>query len=125
MIDVCILGTGGMMPLPDRHLSSCMVRNEGRIALIDAGEGTKWQRSVMVGLYMTSTSFTDPPPCGSRDGTAWYFGDDGSQGRKDPITIVGPEHSLEVIQCLCIVMPLAFRVNVLELPDVSEIRGKS
>ena len=29
MLDVCLLGTGGMMPLPYRWLTSCMARYNG------------------------------------------------------------------------------------------------
>jgi ribonuclease Z len=41
MIEVALLGTGGMMPLPNRWLASAMIRVNGRIALIDCGEGTQ------------------------------------------------------------------------------------
>ena len=41
MIDVCLLGTGGMMPLPGRWLSSVLVRVQGRMLLLDCGEGTQ------------------------------------------------------------------------------------
>ncbi|MBQ7992302.1 MAG: ribonuclease Z [Solobacterium sp.] len=41
MLDVCLLGTGGTVPLPDRWLTSCYVRCEGMAALIDCGEGTQ------------------------------------------------------------------------------------
>ena len=41
MIDVCLLGTGGVMPLPDRALTSLYVCNNGRAVLIDCGEGTQ------------------------------------------------------------------------------------
>ena len=41
MIDVCLLGSGGMMPLPYRFLTSLMVRYNGRSILIDCGEGTQ------------------------------------------------------------------------------------
>ncbi len=41
MIDVCRLGRGGMIPLPDRYLTSLYVRCEGRCLLIDCGEGTQ------------------------------------------------------------------------------------
>ena len=41
MIDVCLLGTGGMMPLPNRALTSLYVRCGGRVVLIDCGEGTQ------------------------------------------------------------------------------------
>lgn len=41
MLDVCLLGTGGMMPLPYRWLTSLMMRYQGKSILIDCGEGTQ------------------------------------------------------------------------------------
>ena len=41
MLDVCLLGCGGMMPLPYRHLTSLMGRYNGSSLLIDCGEGTQ------------------------------------------------------------------------------------
>ncbi len=41
MIDVCLLGTGGMMPLPNRYLTSLLVRYNGKCVLIDCGEATQ------------------------------------------------------------------------------------
>ncbi|MDD6056733.1 MAG: ribonuclease Z [Clostridiales bacterium] len=41
MLDVCLLGTGGMMPLPHRFLTSAMMRYNGSNLLIDCGEGTQ------------------------------------------------------------------------------------
>lgn len=41
MIDVTLLGTGGMMPLPGRALTALYVRCGGRALLIDCGEGTQ------------------------------------------------------------------------------------
>jgi ribonuclease Z len=41
MIDVALLGTGGMMPLPGRFLASMMCRVNGRQFLFDCGEGTQ------------------------------------------------------------------------------------
>jgi ribonuclease BN (tRNA processing enzyme) len=41
MLDVCLLGTGGMMPLPNRWLTSLMLRYNGSGLLIDCGEGTQ------------------------------------------------------------------------------------
>ena len=41
MLDVCLLGTGGMMPLPQRWLTSLMARYNGKSILIDCGEGTQ------------------------------------------------------------------------------------
>ena len=41
MLDICLLGTGGMMPLPYRWLTSMMARCGGSNLLIDCGEGTQ------------------------------------------------------------------------------------
>ena len=41
MLDVALLGTGGMMPLPNRFLTSLLLRYEGKLILIDCGEGTQ------------------------------------------------------------------------------------
>ena len=41
MLDVCLLGTAGMMPLPYRWLTSLMLRYNGSSLLIDCGEGTQ------------------------------------------------------------------------------------
>ena len=41
MLDVCLLGTGGMMPLPRRKLTSLMTRYNGSNLMIDCGEGTQ------------------------------------------------------------------------------------
>ncbi len=39
--ELFILGTGGMMPLPNRGLTSVLLRREGDIFLFDCGEGTQ------------------------------------------------------------------------------------
>ena len=41
MLDVCLLGTAGMMPLPNRWLTALMLRYNGSSLLIDCGEGTQ------------------------------------------------------------------------------------
>ena len=41
MLDVCLLGTGGTMPLKNRWLSSAVFRYNGHIVLADCGEGTQ------------------------------------------------------------------------------------
>src|SRR3954469_25908391 len=41
MLDVCLLGTGGTIPLPRRRLSATLVRVGGGLVLLDCGEGTQ------------------------------------------------------------------------------------
>jgi ribonuclease Z len=46
-IDAVLLGTGGMMPLPGRWLSSLLIRAGGEVTLFDCGEGTQiaWRQA--------------------------------------------------------------------------------
>jgi ribonuclease Z len=41
MIDICLLGTYGMMPMPGRWLSCALVRCGASLTLFDCGEGTQ------------------------------------------------------------------------------------
>ena len=41
MLDVCLLGTAGMMPLPYRFLTSLMTRYNGSSLMVDCGEATQ------------------------------------------------------------------------------------
>ena len=41
MLDICLLGTGGTVPLPNRWLTSLLVRWNGNTLLVDCGEGTQ------------------------------------------------------------------------------------
>ena len=40
-MEVFVLGTSGMMPLPGRYLTSSMIRRNGELFLFDCGEGTQ------------------------------------------------------------------------------------
>jgi ribonuclease Z len=40
-LEAFVLGCGGLMPLPHRHLTSMLVRREGELFLFDGGEGTQ------------------------------------------------------------------------------------
>ena len=41
MPNVTLLGTGGMLPLKNRFLTSCYIEHNGKAILIDCGEGTQ------------------------------------------------------------------------------------
>ncbi|HEU5424360.1 MAG TPA: MBL fold metallo-hydrolase, partial [Nitrolancea sp.] len=41
MIDACLLGIGGFMPLPGRWLSALLLRSGRDVVLCDCGEGTQ------------------------------------------------------------------------------------
>lgn len=40
-LEAFVLGSGGMMPLPSRHLTSMLLRKDGDLFLFDCGEGTQ------------------------------------------------------------------------------------
>ena len=41
MAEICLLGTGGMLPLKDRFLTSLYIEQNGKALLVDCGEGTQ------------------------------------------------------------------------------------
>ena len=41
MLDIALLGTGGMIPLHNRYLSALLARYNGHMLLIDCGEGSQ------------------------------------------------------------------------------------
>ena len=40
-MECVLLGSGGMMPMPDRFLTSLAIRRQGQLYIFDAGEGTQ------------------------------------------------------------------------------------
>ena len=81
MLDVCLLGTGGMMPLPYRWLTSLMLRYNGKSILIDCGEGTEIAlREKGVESQADRYYLLYPLSCGSYQRSARTAVDDGKCG---------------------------------------------
>ena len=55
MLDLCLLGSGGMMPLPRRWLTALMTRYNGSSLLIDCGEGS----ALLIIMEIISVDFRD------------------------------------------------------------------
>ncbi|MBO4510789.1 MAG: ribonuclease Z [Lachnospiraceae bacterium] len=124
MLDICLLGTGGMMPLPYRRLTSLMTRFNGSSLLIDCGEGTQ------VAIRERGWSFHDiDVVC-----ITHFHGDHisglpglllsmGNAERSEPVTIVGPKGLEKTVNALRIIAPeLPFEINFIELTEpVSEL----
>lgn len=117
MLDICLLGCGGMMPLPYRHLTSLMVRCSGSSLLIDCGEGTQ------VALREKGWSFKPIDViCFTH-----FHGDhiSGLPGmlltmanadRTEPLTLIGPKGLTHVVSCLRVIAPeLPFEVKCVEI----------
>lgn len=117
MLDVCLLGTGGMMPLPGRWLTSLITRLNGSSLLIDCGEGTQiaMKEKGISPHSIDTICFTH------------YHGDHigglpglllsmGNGERKESVTIIGPKGLERVVESLRIIAPeLPFDLRYIEL----------
>ena len=113
MLDVCLLGTGGMMPLPYRWLTSLLVRYNGSSLLIDCGEGTQ------IAIKEKGWSFKPIDViCFTH-----YHGDHisglpgllltmGNADRTEPLTLIGPKGLERVVNSLRVIAPeLPFQIK--------------
>ncbi len=119
MLDVCLLGTGGMMPLPKRWLTALMTRYNGSSLLIDCGEGTQ------VAIKQKGWSFKPIDViCFTH-----YHGDHisglpgllltmGNAERTDPLTLIGPKGLERVVTALRVIAPeLPFPIRYQEIAE--------
>ncbi|MDR1531246.1 MAG: ribonuclease Z [Clostridiales bacterium] len=115
MLDVALLGTGGMMPLPNRFLTSMLCRFNGRGLMIDAGEGTQVTLK-MLGWGCKNIDVI----CFTHFHADHISGLPGllltisNSGRTEPLTLVGPPDLELVVRSICVIardlmFPLEFR----------------
>ena len=104
MIDVCLLGTGGMMPLPYRFLTSLYVRYNGKVLLIDCGEGTQVAMRVkgLSAKPIDAICFTHfhGDHIGGLPGLLLSMA---NSGRTEPVHLYGPKGLKLVVTSLCII----------------------
>lgn len=123
MLDICLLGCGGMMPLPKRWLTALMTRYNGSSLLIDCGEGTQ------VAVKEKGWSFKPIDViCFTH-----YHGDHisglpgllltmGNADRTEPLTLVGPKGLQRVVSALCVIAPeLPFEINFIEITKPEQV----
>ena len=122
MLDLCILGTGGMTPMPSRFLSSCMIRCGGSDILIDCGEGTQvamkevgWSpRSldIMCFTHLHADHISGLPGMLLNIANA---------DRTEPIVMIGPKGLFNVTKSLrCIAPDLPYELRFIELDQETE-----
>ncbi len=108
MIDVGLLGTGGTLPLPDRFLSSALVRCGGQLVLIDCGEGTQVSlRKLGWGLKDIGTvllTHFHADHVSGLPGLLLTVGNSG-RGRDEPLTVVGPRGIQRIVESLRVIAP--------------------
>ncbi|HJZ90488.1 MAG TPA: ribonuclease Z [Gemmataceae bacterium] len=108
MIDVSLLGTGGTLPLPDRFLSSVLVRCGGQLTLIDCGEGTQVSlRKLGWGLKDIGTILLTHFHADHVAGIPGLLLTIGNSGRtrEEPVTVVGPRGVQRVVESLRVIAP--------------------
>lgn len=117
MLDICLLGTGGMMPMPGRFLTAMLARMNGRLLLIDCGEGTQvtmkkqgWGFKSMDVICITHFH------ADHISGLPGLLLTIGNAGREDPLTIVGPQGLEYIVEGLCRICPeLPFPIRFMEI----------
>lgn len=122
MIDVCLLGTGGMMPLPYRWLTALMVRYNGHSILIDCGEGTQialrekgWSPNPIDMICFTHYH------ADHISGLPGMLLTMGNAERTNPLTLVGPKGLTKVVNALRSIAPeLPFEIRFQELAGAEE-----
>ena len=119
MLDVCLLGTSGMMPLPRRWLTALMTRYNGSSLLIDCGEGTQiaiknkgWSFNPIDIICFTHFH------ADHISGLPGLLLTMGNAERTEPLTIVGPKGVENVVNSIRIIAPeLPFKINFIELSE--------
>lgn len=119
MLDVCLLGTGGMMPLPRRWLTALMCRYNGKNILIDCGEGTQ--------IAIKEKGWTFKPidvicithyHADHISGLPGLLLTMGNAERTEPLTMIGPRGLTKVVNALRTIAPeLPFDINFIELTE--------
>ena len=118
MVELCLLGTGGTLPLARRALSSLYIRVNGRAMLADCGEGTQvgirrlgWGFRCLDGLVMTHFHGDH---CTGLPGLLLSLE---KAGRDEPFDIYGPAGLKRVVEGLCVIVPkLSYAVRLHEFP---------
>lgn len=119
MLDVALVGTGGMLPLPNRWLASVLLRYSSHLILFDCGEGTQISlRQLGWGIKDIDLILISHVHGDHVTGLPGLLLSQGNSERTQPVQIVGPPGFCSVMQGLRVAAPyLPFEVHCQELAD--------
>ena len=123
-LDAFILGTGGMMPLPHRFLTSVLLRREGELFLFDCGEATqislrklnlKWKKITAIFISHTHADHVTGLP-----GILMLSS---QVDREEPLYIYGPPRIREYVETSRQVLDMFinYEIIVREISEDGEI----
>ncbi|MCR5467485.1 MAG: ribonuclease Z [Lachnospiraceae bacterium] len=122
MLDVCLLGTAGMMPLPYRYLTALMTRYNGSSLLIDCGEGTQMaiKKKGLSFKPIDVICFTHYH-ADHISGLPGLLLTMGNAERTEPLTMIGPKGLERVVSALRTIAPeLPFDIKFIELAGAEQ-----
>jgi ribonuclease Z len=124
MRDLALVGTGGMLPLPQRWLASALVRYGGHLVLFDCGEGTQISlRQLGWGIKDIDLILISHVHGDHIAGLPGLLLTQGNSGRTQPVRIVGPPGVGFVVDRLRVVAPyLPFEVQCIEADSGVEVQ---
>lgn len=126
-MDVTLLGTGGVMPLPDRALTALYVHWGSQALLVDCGEGTQTAirrcglRMKPIGTILLTHFHADHV-----SGLPGLLLTMGNEGRREPVTICGPQGLEKTVGALLSIvtdLPFALEWKPLEGETVVSLEG--
>ncbi|MBE5940594.1 MAG: ribonuclease Z [Lachnospiraceae bacterium] len=122
MLDISLLGTGGMMPLPKRWLTAMMARYNGKSLLIDCGEGTQLAiKECGLSVNPIEVICFTHYHADHISGLPGLLLSMGNADRTEPITMIGPEGLEKVVRSLRVIAPeLPFEIKFIELKEKTE-----
>ena len=117
MLDITLLGTGGMMPLPGRWLTSMYAKYNGIGVLIDSGEGTQIaMKEAGLSTHDIDIICFTHFHADHISGLPGLLLSIGNADRTESITIIGPKGLKRVVSSLRVVAPeLPFDIELKEL----------
>lgn len=123
MLDVCLLGTAGMMPLPYRYLTSLMTRYNGSSLMIDCGEATQIAvKKVGWSFHPIDVICFTHYHADHISGLPGLLLTMGNAERTEPLTLIGPKGLQRVVSALRVIAPeLPFEIQYMEMTEPEQV----